>query len=64
MWASVLESGLSAQAILRLLAAVAVGDASGLDGSPLAFRSLDGTKTRVEGTLTGGTRTVTKRDGA
>lgn len=64
VWASILESGLSAQAILRLLAAVAVGDATGLDGTQLAFKSLDGTRTRVEGTIAAGARTVTKRDGA
>jgi hypothetical protein len=55
------EGGLSLKAAIRLLLAVAQGNATGLDGNPV-FRSLDGTKTRVAGTRSGGTRTITTRD--
>jgi len=61
-WTEVIESGYTAAEILKLLAAVAQGNATGLeDGSPV-FKSLDGTKDRVTATYTSGTRTVTDRD--
>lgn len=37
------------------------GNATGLDGNP-AFKSMDGSKTRVAGTISGGTRTITAVD--
>ena len=46
---------------LRLLLAYIAGDATGLDGNP-AFKSLDGTKDRIAGTIVGGSRTVTTVD--
>lgn len=56
------EGTLTLKQALRLLLAQAAGNATGLDGNP-AFQSLDGSKTRVAGTLSGGTRTITTRDG-
>lgn len=59
---SVVEGTLTLRQALRLLLAHAAGDATGLDGNP-AFKSLDGSKTRVAGTISGGSRTITARDG-
>lgn len=58
------EGGLSLKQALRLLLAHAAGDATGLEGSSIAFKSLDGTKTRIDGTVTAGTRTISSRDGS
>ena len=58
---SVVESGVSLKDVLRLLLAVAAGDATGLDANP-AFKSADGSKTRVAGTISSGNRTITTRD--
>jgi hypothetical protein len=63
VWESILESGYSAGDIMRLLAAVNVGNASGLDTNP-SFTGLDGSTTRAAGTISGGTRTITAIDGA
>lgn len=57
-----IEGNLTLKQALRLLLAVASGDATDLDTNP-AFKSVDGSKTRVAGTRTGGTRTITTRDG-
>lgn len=56
-----IEGSLSLKHAIRLLLAHAAGDATGLDGNP-AFKSLDGSKTRVAGTISGGTRTITAVD--
>ena len=55
------EGGLTLVETLRLLLAVAQGNATQLDGNPV-FRSLDGSKTRIAATLAGGVRTITTRD--
>ncbi len=57
-----IEGNLTLKQALRLLLAVASGDATDLDTNP-AFKSADGSKTRVAGTRAGGTRTITTRDG-
>ena len=62
VWQRAIENGLTAEQILRLLAAAVAGDATGLDGASHVFKSLDGTKTRIAGTLSGGDRTITTRD--
>jgi hypothetical protein len=59
-----IEGSLSLKQVLRLLLAQAAGNATGLDGATVAFRSLDGAKVRVGGTISSGTRTITTRDGA
>ncbi len=61
-WTEVIESGYTAAEILRLLAAVAKGDASGLESGAPVFKSIDGATDRVTATYTSGTRTVTGRD--
>ena len=61
-WTEVIESGYTAAEILKLLAAVAQGNASGLESGSPVFKSIDGTKDRVTATYTSGTRTVTDRD--
>jgi len=61
---AVVEGDLTVAATLRLLLSQATGNAAGLDGGAISFRSLDGSKVRVAGTVSGGTRTVTTRDGS
>jgi hypothetical protein len=56
------EDDLTLKQALRLLLAQAAGNATGLDGGAMTFKSLDGTKTRVGGTVVAGSRTVTTRD--
>ena len=63
VWQHLIESSLTAEQLLRLLAAQAAGDATGLDGPVATFKSLDGTRDRIVGSVGGGARTVTLRDG-
>lgn len=63
-WTEVIESGLTAAEVLRLIAAAMQGDATGLDSGSIAFKSIDGTKTRVAGSIAAGVRTITARDGS
>lgn len=63
-WTEVIESGLTAAEVLRLIAAAMQGDATGLDSGSIAFKSIDGTKTRVAGSIAAGVRTITTRDGS
>lgn len=61
---SFVEDSLTMKQAMRLILARLTGDATGLDGGSIAFKSLDGNKTRIAGTITGGTRTITSRDGS
>lgn len=63
VWNQIVESGLTAEQLLRMLVAVAAGDATGLESGTPAFKSLDGLKTRIAGTYTSGARAITTRDG-
>ena len=63
VWAEMVEAGFSAAQLLRLLAAQAAGDATGLDGATTVFKSLDGSSVRITGQVAGGSRTITQRDG-
>lgn len=56
------EGSLTLEQAIRLLLAPAAGDATGLDGATQVFKSQDGTKDRIEGTVANGTRTITGRD--
>jgi len=56
------EGALTLKQVMRLLLAYVGGNATGLDTSP-AFKSQDGTKDRLAGTITGGARTITTLDG-
>jgi hypothetical protein len=60
-WTEVIESGYTAAQILKLIAAAVQGDATGLDGSAVVFKSLDGTTDRITATQDGTNRTVTAR---
>ena len=55
------EGNVTLKQALRLVLAYIAGDATGLDGNP-AFKSLDGSKDRIAGTISGGSRTVTTVD--
>lgn len=56
------EGTLTLRDVQRILLAVAAGNATGLEGSSMVFKSQDGTKDRVEATYTTGDRTVTSID--
>lgn len=63
VWTYLIEGGLTAEQIQRVLLAFAAGDATGLeDGSP-SFKAQDGSTTRIDGTYAAGTRTVTTVNG-
>lgn len=57
-----IEGGLSMAQVMRLVLAYVAGDATGLDSNP-AFKSQDGSKNRLAGTISSGTRNVTTIDG-
>lgn len=61
-WTEVIESGYTAADIMRLLASVAAGNATGLDGSNIVFRDINDTKDRITATVSGGTREATDID--
>lgn len=61
---AMVEGGLTMAQALRILLAHAAGDATGLEGPTATFKSLDGTKDRIVGTYSGGTRNVTGIDGS
>ena len=56
------EGTMTLKQALRLLLSRVAGDATGLDTNP-SFKSMDGSKVRLAGTIIGGTRTITTRDG-
>ena len=55
----VVEGTLTVKDVLRLLLAVNTGDATGLEGNTMVFRSVDGATIRVQASYTTGTRDVT-----
>jgi hypothetical protein len=63
-WTEVIEAGYSAADVLRLISAVLLGNATGLESGAQAFTGLDGTTERVTGTYTDGERTITDLDPA
>lgn len=64
VWARVIEAGFTAEQVLRILAAVNAGSASGLESGSPSFTGIDGATERVAGTYSGGTRTIDTLDGA
>jgi len=60
--AALIEGGLTLRDVLRIVLSVTAGDATGLEGASMTFKSIDGTKNRVEATYAAGDRTVTGRD--
>jgi hypothetical protein len=63
-WTEVIEAGYSAADVLRLISAVLLGNATGLESGAQVFTGLDGTTERVTGTYTDGERTITDLDAA
>ena len=63
VWAKVIEAGFSAEQILRLIAAQAVGAATGLENGNPQFTGLDGSTVRIDGTYSAGTRTIDSLNG-
>lgn len=63
VWQAVIEAGYSAEQILRLLSAHAAGSATGLEGANPQFKGLDGVTTRIDGSYSGGTRTINTLNG-
>ena len=58
----VIENGLTLRECIRLANAVLFGASTGMNTAPV-FKSLDGSKNRVVGTISGETRTISSRDG-
>ncbi len=58
VWNNVIESGYTAEQILRLIAAFAAGNASGLEGANPQFTGLDGATVRIDGSYSAGNRTI------
>jgi hypothetical protein len=61
-WTTVIEDGMTAEEILKLILSVTSGDATGMEGATVTFKSQDGTKNRLVATISGGNRTVTSKD--
>lgn len=63
VWAYLIENGLSAEQVQRILLAVAAGNATGLEGANPVFKAQDGTTTRIDATYSSGTRTIDSING-
>lgn len=64
-WATVIESGLTAEAVLRIIAAAVAGETSGAPDGPVAFTGLDGSTVRLTGDVdSDGNRSNVTVDGA
>jgi hypothetical protein len=60
---SVIENGVTLRQAMRLLLSGSAGDLAGMDTGNYVFKSLDGTKDRIEATVVEGvSRTVTSID--
>lgn len=58
VWQKAIEGGYTAEQIVRLLAAFAAGDATGLEGGNPQFTGLDGATVRIDGSYSSGNRTI------
>lgn len=63
VWAKVIEAGFTAEQVLRILAAVNAGSATGLESGAPSFTGIDGSTERVAGTYSSGTRVIDTLDG-
>lgn len=63
VWGKAIEAGLTAEQIVRIIAAYAAGAATGLEGANPQFTGLDGTTLRIDGTYSAGTRTIDSLNG-
>lgn len=59
----IIEAGLSADDVARLLLAFAAGNATGLEGADPRFYAQDGTTVRIDGSYSGGNRTIDSING-
>ena len=57
-----IENGVTFVQAMRALMALAANNATGMDGPTAVFKSRDGTKNRMQATISGGNRTVTALD--
>lgn len=62
IWQRVIENGVTAEQMLRLLAAVSLANAAGLNGPAVVFRDLADTKDRIVATITEGERAIISVD--
>ena len=62
VWGQPIEGVYTAEEVMRIIAAVAAGDATSLEGATPEFAALDGSKTRIVSTYAGGTRNITALD--
>ena len=60
----IIEAGLSADDVARLLPAFAAGNATGLEGADPKFYAQDGSTLRIDGSYSGGNRTIDSINGA
>lgn len=63
VWRYLIEAGFSAEQCMRIMAAVAAGDATGLESGSPSFTGLDGATVRVAGTYSAGTRNIDTLEG-
>lgn len=63
VWSKVIEAGYGADMILRIIAAHAAGEATGLEGANPQFIGLDGATVRIDGTYLAGNRTIDSLNG-
>lgn len=59
---SKIEGDMTMRQAMRMLLAFAQGNATGLESGSITFKGLDGTTTRIAGTVAAGTRTITTRN--
>jgi len=59
---SKVEGDMTLRQAMRMLLAFAQGNATGLDSGTITFKGLDGTTTRIAGTVAAGARTITSRN--
>jgi phosphosulfolactate phosphohydrolase-like enzyme len=60
----IIEAGLSADDVARLLLAFAAGNATGLEGADPKFFAQDGTTVRIDGSYSGGNRSIDSINGS
>lgn len=63
VWSAVAEAGYTYAQVLRILASQAAGAATDLAGASPQFTGLDGTTVRIDGAMSGGTRTINALNG-
>lgn len=62
LWKYVIENGYTVEEVIKLMAAVIQGNATGLESGTMTFKGLDGTTERVKATYVTGDRSINTRD--